>query len=523
MALHVANIGQLWPKWSYIISTPTRSIRTAIQHAPMAKRTISEPQHEILVGLLQNQANGLSLAKLLESYEGEAEQPISERTMRRRLRELEDAGRVRSEGLTRAVRYFAVDTSASPAGTEPRAVAEPRAKAVPRTTPEPTAKRAAAEPRAIAAEPIQNPFAAAPSSARVGPPAAQRARIAFDSRFLGNYEPGDTWYLSEDLRARLQEMGRTGSVERPAGAFARDIMDRLLVDLSWASSKLEGNTYSLAETKSLLEQQKRTAGKTGAESQMILNHQKAIELLVAEAADIEFNRHTLLNLHAAVSENLLDDPHHEGRLRTRAMEIHGTSYVPPADEQIIDEQFTLLLNKASDIPDAYEQAFFIMVHVPYLQPFHHGSLVTSRLAANIPLIKANLSPISYLGVPERAYAEGTFAVYESRNVDLLRNVFIWTYEHSCQQYHAAGDALMQTDPIRLRYREWLSEVVHDTVVAGRAPNPDAIIGWAERHGIADTDGKAFADAAMASLAELHEGTISRYGIKPSQFRAWRKQ
>ena len=110
-------------------------------------------------------------------------------------------------------------------------------------------------------------------------------------------------------------MGRTPDSEKPAGTYARHILDRLLVDLSWASSQLEGNTYSLLDTKRLIEHGQAAEGKDAAETQMILNHKAAIEFLVDSADDLAFNRQTILNLHALLSDNLLPDPGAGGRLR----------------------------------------------------------------------------------------------------------------------------------------------------------------------------------------------------------------
>jgi Fic family protein len=98
--------------------------------------------------------------------------------------------------------------------------------------------------------------------------------------------------------------GGTLGDEPPAGTHARQIIDRLLIDLSWNSSRLEGNTYSLLETERLLELGKSAEGKTARDSQMILNHKGAIELLVNNAEQIGFNRYTILNLHALLADKL---------------------------------------------------------------------------------------------------------------------------------------------------------------------------------------------------------------------------
>ena len=103
-------------------------------------------------------------------------------------------------------------------------------------------------------------------------------------------------------------MGDTGQAALPAGTYGRAILDRLLIDLSWASSNLEGNTYTRLDTLELIRHGKVARGRAAIETQMILNHKSAIELLVENAGTVEFNRYTLLNLHSTLSENLLPNP-----------------------------------------------------------------------------------------------------------------------------------------------------------------------------------------------------------------------
>lgn len=346
-------------------------------------------------------------------------------------------------------------------------------------------------------------------------PLGARVPVGYNDAFLRDYSPGSTWYLSEPVRARLHELGRTPDNARPAGTFARQIYERLLIDLAWSSSRLEGNTYSRLDTQNLLERGIRAEGKDATEAQMILNHKKSIELLVEEAEEIGFNAYTIRNLHAALSENLLDDVTLEGRLRTGAVLIAS---IP----QRLEELFGLMLERAAAIPDPFEQAFFMMVQLSYLQPFAHVNERTSRLAANISLIRENLCPLSFVGVPTRAYVEGTLGVYEQGKVALLRDVFVWAYERSCQQYTVVRESMGEPDPIRLRYRTELAEVVREVVLSREAPQESQLRRWAAAKGSVDPrDQGAFAKVAMTLLTDLHEGAIARFGIRASEFRAWR--
>ncbi|HEX6748645.1 MAG TPA: Fic family protein [Longimicrobium sp.] len=354
-------------------------------------------------------------------------------------------------------------------------------------------------------------------------PLAERRPVGYQTAFIEAYRPRKTWYLPKQLREHLHQIGRTPDGERPAGTYAREIFGRLLVDLSWASSRLEGNTYTRLDTLNLLEFGQRAEGREIAEAQMILNHKAAIELLVDQAERVGFNLFTFQNLHAALSENLLGDPADEGRLRTRIVEIAGTTYHPLAIPQAVEDLFRLLLAKADAIPDPFEQAFFVMVHLPYLQPFADVNKRTSRLGANLPLIKANLCPLSFIDVPGHAYIEAMLAVYELTRVDLLRDVFVWAYERSCAQYRVVRDAVGEPDPLRLRYRGELAEAVRETVLAGAPPRLELLRGWAERRGVPADDVDAFAERALALLLGLHEGSLHRYGLLVGDFTAWRSR
>jgi hypothetical protein len=295
-----------------------------------------------------------------------------------------------------------------------------------------------------------------------------------------------------------------------------------LIDLAWSSSRLEGNTYSRLDTENLLERGQVASGKDTREAQMILNHKKAIELLVEGAQEIAFNRYTVCNLHAALSENLLSDRQDEGRVRQREVGITGTTYLPLGIPQQLNELLDQLLVTAEAIPDPFEQAFFAMVHLPYLQPFIDVNKRTSRLAANIPLIRHNLCPLSFIDVPEQLYVEATLGVYELRRTALLADLFVWAYERSAARYRIVRDSVPQPDPIRLRYRNALSLFVQEIVRSPARASTDCSADLLNSLGVAPEDHEAFAVLAKATIADLHDGVIARYGLRPGEFDAWKK-
>ena len=348
-----------------------------------------------------------------------------------------------------------------------------------------------------------------------------RRPVGYQQEFLHAYQPGVTFYLPAPLRRQLHDIGRTAQSERPAGTYAHDIIGRLLVDLSWASSKLEGNTYSRLDTQNLIELGQVAQGKDTIETQMILNHKAAIEMLIEDADEVAFDTFTFKNLHAVLSQELLRDPQASGRLRRRPVDISGTVFHPLALPQVLEDCFALLLHKAAAIPDPFEQAFFLMVQLPYLQPFDDVNKRVSRIGANIPLIRHNLCPLSFIDVPERAYVEGTLGVYELNQVALLRDVFVWAYERSCQRYLAITQTMVAPDPLKIQYRQALIQAVQTVVQGLHMPSPALAAQLATTHAHT-SDQAAFAQMLLTALQQLHEGSIARYRLRRSAYLAWQQ-
>lgn len=422
---------------------------------------------------------------------------VSRRTLQRRLGELVEHEQVDTEGRGRGLRYRR----------------PPRNSAVDITE------------RVNATDEIRGETYIPVSSAGqevldyVRQPVQGRKPVGYNRDFLEGYRPNETRYLPPDVCDHLHNIGRSPDGERPAGTYARDILGRLLIDLSWASSRLEGNTYTRLDTQNLIELGQAAEGKDRREAQMILNHKAAIELLVEQAENIGFTPFTFFNLHAQLSENLLADPGEGGRLRQRIVEVSGTVFHPPGMPQQVEAYFRMILDKAKAIEGAFEQAFFIMVHIPYLQPFVDVNKRVSRLGANIPLIQRNLCPLSFVDVPERAYVEGTLGVYELTKVDLLRDVFVWAYERSCQRYMAIRETIADPDPMRLRYREVLIAVVAEIVKGLQSPDEAAVRAVAANL-VPPQDLDHVVELALADLRDLHEGNVSRYRLRLSEYRNW---
>ena len=420
---------------------------------------------------------------------------LAPRTLQFWLKNLVESGRLTSQGVKRAVKYHLPAAAAAPGATS----SEP--------------------PEAAGVVPVSG--AGGAIQLYLSKPVEARKPVGYNHKFLDSYRPNVRFYLSEKERERLREMGTRHSEAEAAGTYAKQILTRLLIDLSWNSSRLEGNTYSLLDTKRLIEFGEEAPGRDRLEAQMIMNHKEAIEFLVNAADEIGFNRYTILNLHGILANSLLPDENAAGRLRHIAVGIAGSTFEPLAVPPQIEEYFDQILATAAAIEDPYEQSFFVMAQLPYLQPFDDVNKRVSRLAANNPFIKRNLSPLSFAGVPRKLYNEATLGVYELNDVALLKDVFLWAYGRSAEQYAAVRQSLGEPDPFRFKHRAGLRQVVAD-VVRDRLDRKKAaafLAQWTEEN-IAPDERERFRDMAENDLLGLHEGNFARYQLRPAEFTAW---
>ena len=461
-------------------------------------RTIPTEELALIEQVIGEHPDGISISALEKALTSHLPTPLNRRTLQRRLQRLIADKRIRTEGESIALVYKRdLDVVIT---AEPLTIELSITGIVENYIP-------VSDEGSVIRKQLQRPL-------------TQRKPVGYQRSFLEEYEPGVTFYLPESLRADLHEMGRTPAIERPAGTYAREILQRLLIDLSWASSLLEGNTYNRLDTQNLIEFGEVSTGKDIRETQMILNHKAAIEMLIEEADQVGFNTFTFQNLHALLSENLLLDENACGRLRRRPVDISGSVFHPLAMPQVLEDCFHLLLQKASTIPDPFEQAFFVMVQIPYLQPFEDVNKRVSRLGANIPLIHNNLCPLSFIDVPEQAYIDGNLGVYEFNQIDLLRDVFVWAYERSCQRYLAITQTVTEPDPLRIRYREPLISAVQTIVRGHKIPSAQNIQQLADKL-VPKNDSSLFAQMIRDAMQHLHEGSVARYRLKLSEFQAWK--
>ncbi|MBK9130029.1 MAG: Fic family protein [Gammaproteobacteria bacterium] len=345
-------------------------------------------------------------------------------------------------------------------------------------------------------------------------PYNRRRPTTYNKEFLDRYVPNKTFHLGAAERSRLHETGRPEPQPMPAGTYARRILERLLVDLSWASSRMEGNTYNILETERLIRFGQEAAGKDRKEAVMILNHKEAIQYVVDNLADITISRPDLFSIHALLSDGLLTDPAMAGRLRRMPVGISYSSYRPLADQFAIEEEFDILVHKAAAISDPFEQSFFVLVHIAYLQAFEDVNKRTSRIAANIPLLKADLAPMSFMAMNDAHYIDGLIGVYELNNVALLRDVYIDAYLASAENYRVLRAELESPEKAALAYRDFVRASVRRSVLEWKAFRPEAVMAMAMEAGIPEDDREQVVNYVGQEFRGLHEGNVIRYRLRP---------
>jgi Fic family protein len=449
-----------------------------------------------LLTLIQQLAPGATLSELLAAQPG-----LVRRTVQRQLAQLIDDHAIVGIGAGRARRYYVttqrITDYAVAREAEPLKVAQER-------TPY------------LASLPLDG----ADILAYITRPLQARHPVGYQREFLDDYQPNQTWYLPEPVRRQLHQIGQTDPAPAPAGTFGRAILNRLLIDLSWASSNLEGNTYTWLDTRELIQHGTVAGGKSVLEAQMILNHKAAIEFLLENIHEIGFNRFTLCNLHGILSDNLLPDRYDEGRVRQHAVGIGHSVYRPLFVPQVLNDLFDVMLHKADQILDPFEQSFFIMVHLPYLQPFADVNKRTARLAANLPLFRANLCPLTFLDLPSQSYTHAMLGVYEMTRIELLREVYVAAYQRSTREYLTLRQNVATPDPVRLAHRSLIRQTVRDVVLAS-GPDPFGQVLQAVAR-LPEPVRASVQAMIVDELSQLHPGVLSRYGLRPSELANWQQ-
>ncbi len=446
-----------------------------------------EQQNEEIITLLGKHPEGLSRGQISKNLSFS----INDKTLQRRLTALAEDGRIARKGERKATRYHPIQ---APIETDKGQIKDTQA----------------------------NIFS--PKSQKklkfLDTPLHVREKVSYNRDFLDSYVPNQSQYVPKKIRETLFKEGKRFDVQLAAGTYARQICQRLLIDLSYNSSRLEGNTYSHLDTQKLVEEGISAEGKVHEETVMIMNHKEAILFLVENAQDIELNSLIIRNLHHLLSQDLLANPEACGNIRTLEVDIGQSTYKPLGNSHVLKELFELILQKAKKIKDPFEQSLFLLVHLSYLQAFEDVNKRTSRLSCNIPFIKSNLCPLSFTDVARDDYTAALLAIYEKNDVDPMLELFAWAYSRSCEQYGVVKKSLGEIDAFRIQYRQQRKAVMGLIVKQGLHGSAveKLIESYCQEQGIKDID--KFTSMTLADLSTLHAGAIIGLGITEAQLKAW---
>jgi len=346
-------------------------------------------------------------------------------------------------------------------------------------------------------------------------PSHLRPHVTYDPARFRSYDPDAAPWLDPTARALMAESVGQGGLDLDPSTYTREIAERFLIEMSWASSALEGNTYSLPETEALIKYAEVAGGKSDLEVQMILNHKQAIGWVIDNIEMAQITPETVMRLHAMLMRTLVRQ-NNLGAIRRDPVSITTSSYVPSSDHAELSMGLSELCWKVSKTNDPFEASFALLAGIAYLQPFIDGNKRTGRLLSNIPLLTSGLPPISFIGVGRAAYGIGMTTWYELADTKYLGKAISEGYAITAPSYLVATTTKRVPRSIEIRMRRRLDDAVMEylsRVVDGLAMTP----GDFAKEAFPDIEGEDL-DVIVQSFSDIIE-SISEvncvaYGVEP---------
>ncbi len=207
--------------------------------------------------------------------------------------------------------------------------------------------------------------------------------------------------------------------------------ERLAIDLSWKSSQIEGNTYSLLETERLLKDQETAAGKTREEATMLLNHKDALDFIIENPDYLHpLSVSKIEDIHSILTKELLV----ERNLRKRRVGISGTNYRPLDNEFQISEALRNTCDLINSKNCVFEKALLALVLISYIQPFMDGNKRTARIVSNAILMNEKYCPLSFRTIDSIDYKKAMLLFYEQNNISKFKEIFVDQFEFAVKTY-----------------------------------------------------------------------------------------
>ena len=239
--------------------------------------------------------------------------------------------------------------------------------------------------------------------------------------------------FTEEESARLSELQaefRQHVSEMTENEYRKE-MERLGIDLSWKSSQIEGNTYSLLETERLLRESKTADGKTKEEAVMLLNHKDALRFIIDNPDYLQLlSISHIEDIHQLLTKELSVDK----GIRHRRVGITGTNYHPLDNEFQIREAMHDMCDLINNRTDIFEKALLAIVLLSYIQAFSDGNKLTARITCNAILIANGYCPLSFRSVNSIDYKKAMLIFYEQNNLHAFKQIFIEQFEFAVREY-----------------------------------------------------------------------------------------
>lgn len=279
-------------------------------------------------------------------------------------------------------------------------------------------------------------FSVSPRIARFLKAPARRPKVHYDPALILDYVPNRTRWLAPEAEIKMRQAASLAGPRLDASSYSKKIAERFLIDLSWASSFLEGNTYDYLQTEALIRYAERASGKDFSETAMILNHKRAVTFLLEVSSLPKIVPETLQRMHALLMRDLLS-VEDLGRIRICDAGIGGSSYVPSSDAKILREGLNRLCWNTAETENPFEASFHLLAGLSYLQAFEDGNKRMGRLSCNVPLLGHGLPPMSFTTIGKADYIMGLIVFYETGDPSLLSDVVAGAYADTAPGYSSA--------------------------------------------------------------------------------------
>lgn len=239
-------------------------------------------------------------------------------------------------------------------------------------------------------------------------------------------------FTEEELNRLLELQNKYANNIRQLSEFEyKKELERLAIDLSWKSSQIEGNTYTLLETERLIKERETASGKTKEEASMLLNHKDAIDFIIANPDYLEpLTVSKIEDIHHILTKELNIDKN----IRKRRVGISGTNYKPLDNEFQILEALEETCELVNCKPNVFERALLILVLISYIQPFADGNKRTARIVSNAILMNNKYCPLSFRTVDSIDYKKAMLLFYEQNNITKFKEIFIDQFDFAVNTY-----------------------------------------------------------------------------------------